>query len=37
MLHIKIGPVISEKTKFHLDIQMTLGQGQEMTLTLNTQ
>ena len=35
---IKNGPVVSEKSKFQFSyVNMTLGQGQEMTLILNTQ
>ena len=31
------GPVVSEKSQvINFDMQMTLGQGQEMTVTLNT-
>ena len=33
---VENGPVVSEKSKFNFYMQMTLGQSQEMTLTLNT-
>ena len=33
---VKKGPVVSEKSKFQFSYVMTLGKGQEMTLTFNT-